>query len=202
MFCWVFHSASWVFPWQDCWRQAVHLPWERAVSRWRAGQASSCCVPLSCDSETGILEGSGHCQLSPRDECSHHLKRGDSGRRTRPCHPSCWHTWLQDPCNPQKQLVGAMCPPPLSFWGRDPKASSAESHGAAGSFARCQAAPVGTCAPVLGPDPASPGKQHWERLGYFKQVMSVLPPRQLSPLSLQHWLLWQDGFTRLKGPMV
>lgn len=45
-------SDSWVFPCQVCSRQALHLPWERAVSRWRAGQASTCCMHLSCHSES------------------------------------------------------------------------------------------------------------------------------------------------------
>lgn len=41
---------------------------------------------------------------------------------------------------------------------------------------------MGTCPPAPGPDPASLGKQQWECLGYFKQVMSVLPPPALPAL--------------------
>lgn len=86
-----------------------------------------------------------------------------------------------------------------SFWDRNPEPSqhSAESPGAAGSLA--QMAPP---CPVLDLNPSCLGKQHWEHLGYFKQVMSFLPSLSLPPFSPKHWSLWQDGFARLKGPMV
>lgn len=57
-------------------------------------------------------------------------------------------------CNPQ--LTGAIYPPTLLL-GQRPKASGAERPGAAGSLARCQAAPAGTPVPWARPGPVLPG---------------------------------------------
>lgn len=86
----------------------------------------------------------------------------------------------------------------MSFWGRDPKARGAESPGAAGSLARCQLALAGTRPPAPGLGPACLGEQRRERLGYFKQVMSVLPSLSLPPLSPKHWSLWAGWICRTK----
>lgn len=80
---------------------------------------------------------------------------------------------------------GHLFPPPLSFLGRDSKAGHAELPGAAGSLASCQAALVGNPCPGLGLDPSCLGQQQRQRLGYFKQVMSVLPSLSL-PFSPKH----------------
>lgn len=80
-------------------------------------------------------------------------------------------------CNPQ--LAGATYPLTVSCWGRAPKPGSAECPGTTGSLA---AARLPWQAPLCpGPDlhPSCLGTQQWERLGYFKQVMSVLPSLSL-----------------------
>lgn len=69
--------------------------------------------------------------------------------------------------------------PWLSFWGRGPQAACAERPGAAGGFACCQDALLGTLCPGPEPDPSCLGMQQPERLGYFKQVMSLLPSLSL-----------------------
>lgn len=77
-------------------------------------------------------------------------------------------------CDPQ--LTGTI-QPCLSCWGRGPQPML----GPWGSWRPCllPGCPGRHPCPGPGPDPARLGTQHRERLGYFKQVMSVLPSLSL-----------------------
>lgn len=160
---------------------------------WREGQASTCCMHLSCHSKMGPHEHSGHCQLSPRsDKYSTHLEPGDPGRRTRPCHPGCWYVQLQDL---QPTADWGNLPPRLSFWGRDPKPAVLSALVQLEALLTARLPRQAPLCPGPDPDPSCLGTQQQERLGYFKQVMSVLPSLSLSILpealiTVAGWICW------------
>lgn len=150
----------------------LHFPLETAVSWWREGQARTCSMHLSCHSRMGPHEHSRNYQLSPRsDKYSTHLEPGDPSRRTRPCCPGCWHVQLQDL---QPAAGWDNLPPDCLLLGQRHKARECWVPWHSWEPCCCQAAPE---APDL--HPSCLGMQQRERLGYFKQVMSVLPSLSL-----------------------
>lgn len=121
-------------------------------------------------------EHSGHHQLSPRsDKSSTHLEPGDPSRRTRLCCPGCWHIQLQG-----LQPTSDWDNPPLTLLlGQRPKGSECWAPWCSWKPCLLPGCPSRTPVPWARPDLSCLGTQQWQRLGYFKQVMSVLPSLSL-----------------------
>lgn len=95
-------------------------------------------------------------------------------------------------CNPQ--LTGAIYPPTL-LWGRDPKPAVLSALVQLEALLTARLPRQAPLCPGPDPDPSCLGTQQQERLGYFKQVMSVLPSLSLPILpealiTVAGWICW------------